>query len=161
MIIDENKVDAIALEKIWKDLRSGTDIRESRLPPEEVQDSDRYFEGAVRKITINAYERSAEARQKCLEHHGYRCSACNILLVEIYGELCKDFIHVHHLKPLSDVAEDYEVDPIKDLLPVCPQLPCDYSSNRSSSINRGGTGNDQESSVGRPCDPASCRWFRG
>jgi 5-methylcytosine-specific restriction enzyme A len=30
------------------------------------------------------------------------------------------FIHVHHLTPLSSLGTDYEVDPIRDLRPVCP-----------------------------------------
>ena len=28
--------------------------------------------------------------------------------------------HVHHLNPLSSVEADYEIDPIQDLRPVCP-----------------------------------------
>jgi 5-methylcytosine-specific restriction protein A len=39
---------------------------------------------------------------------------------ERYGETMKDFIHVHHLVPLSDVGMTYQVDPIADLRPVCP-----------------------------------------
>ena len=27
---------------------------------------------------------------------------------------------VHHLTPLSEIEEEYEVDPINDLRPVCP-----------------------------------------
>jgi predicted HNH restriction endonuclease len=27
---------------------------------------------------------------------------------------------VHHLRPISEIAEEYEVDPVKDLRPVCP-----------------------------------------
>ena len=29
-------------------------------------------------------------------------------------------IHVHHCKPLSEIQEGYEVDPIKHLIPICP-----------------------------------------
>jgi len=34
--------------------------------------------------------------------------------------LAKGFIHVHHLKPLATIGENYEVNPIDDLRPVCP-----------------------------------------
>jgi 5-methylcytosine-specific restriction protein A len=34
--------------------------------------------------------------------------------------LGQGFIHVHHLKELASIAKEYEVDPIKDLRPVCP-----------------------------------------
>ena len=37
-----------------------------------------------------------------------------------YGTLGKDFIHVHHKKLLSEVNEEYIINPIKDLIPVCP-----------------------------------------
>ena len=37
-----------------------------------------------------------------------------------YGEIGKGFIHIHHKKPLSEINEEYEVDPIQDLIPVCP-----------------------------------------
>ena len=30
------------------------------------------------------------------------------------------YIHVHNLKPLSEIKEEYKVDPINDLRPVCP-----------------------------------------
>ncbi|HSX81067.1 MAG TPA: HNH endonuclease [Candidatus Saccharimonadia bacterium] len=31
-----------------------------------------------------------------------------------------EFIHVHHCRPLSEIAGEYVVDPIEDLRPVCP-----------------------------------------
>ncbi|WP_082507349.1 MULTISPECIES: HNH endonuclease [unclassified Duganella] len=31
-----------------------------------------------------------------------------------------EFIHVHHLKPLAEIKESYVVDPIQDLVPLCP-----------------------------------------
>ncbi|HEX9840255.1 MAG TPA: HNH endonuclease [Anaerolineales bacterium] len=32
----------------------------------------------------------------------------------------KGIIHVHHLIPLSEIKGTYDLDPIKDLVPVCP-----------------------------------------
>jgi 5-methylcytosine-specific restriction protein A len=30
------------------------------------------------------------------------------------------YIHVHHIVPLSAIKESYVVDPVTDLVPVCP-----------------------------------------
>ena len=38
----------------------------------------------------------------------------------MYGEIGKDFIHVHHNIPLNQINEEYVVDYKKDLIPVCP-----------------------------------------
>jgi 5-methylcytosine-specific restriction protein A len=71
-------------------------------------------------VTVNKYERDPRARQACLNHFGYRCCVCDLDFEERYGELGRGFIHVHHLKELSTVGPDYQVDPLGDLRPVCP-----------------------------------------
>jgi hypothetical protein len=88
--------------------------------PEEVVSSEQFFEGAVKTITVNAYERSREARAKCIEHHGWSCGACGFAMADLYGRVGEGVIHVHHLRELASLGEEYEVDPIKDLRPVCP-----------------------------------------
>ena len=35
-------------------------------------------------------------------------------------EKAKNFIHVHHVTPISKVGREYKIDPIKDLIPLCP-----------------------------------------
>lgn len=92
----------------------------STRPPQEVPYSAAVYEGAVRQIKVNAYERSAEARRRCIARYGHSCSACEFNFESTYGDAGKDFIHVHHLVPLSEVGDEYEVDPEKDLRPVCP-----------------------------------------
>lgn len=88
--------------------------------PEEVEAVLEYAEGAVRKITVNQYERSQEARAACLRHHGTRCVVCKVDLEEPYGELGRGFIHVHHLYPLAGPGLRRRVNPKTDLVPVCP-----------------------------------------
>ncbi len=78
------------------------------------------IEGAKKEIKINAYERSLEAREKCIKYHGLKCKVCLFSFADKYGSLGAGFIHVHHLKPLSEIKQTYTVDPIKDLIPVCP-----------------------------------------
>ena len=88
--------------------------------PEEIPDNAGLFEGSKRKVTINAYERSAEAREKCIAHYGPTCVVCEFNFAEAYGEVGRGFIHVHHLRSLAEIDDEYEVDPVNDLRPVCP-----------------------------------------
>ncbi len=88
--------------------------------PDEVEESSFHTEGTVRQIIVNSYERNIEARDKCIEHYGLKCQDCCFDFEEYYGELGAGFIHVHHKIPLSEIGKEYEVDPINDLIPVCP-----------------------------------------
>lgn len=92
----------------------------ARLYPDELDPGQKYFAGARKQVRVNAYERDPRAREACLTHHGFRCAICDLLLEERYGEIGKNFIHVHHLKPLALASAEYELDPVKDLRPVCP-----------------------------------------
>ena len=65
------------------------------------------------------YDRSAVARQACIEYFGCDCHVCGFNFETAYGVLGKDFIEVHHLKPISEVCGEYLIDPRKDLRPVC------------------------------------------
>lgn len=87
---------------------------------EIIKDSPTYAEGKVTAVRVNRYERNRHARSQCIAHYGSRCVICGFDFEEVYGPIGKDKIHVHHLVPLSKVKEEYEVDPIRDLRPVCP-----------------------------------------
>lgn len=90
--------------------------------PEEIPINEQttLTEGLKRTISVNTYERNPKARQKCIEHWKPICSICDFDFEKKYGDLGKGFIHVHHLVPVSDIGRTYQVDPIKDLRPVCP-----------------------------------------
>ena len=93
---------------------------EQQLIPEEVKTTMPFNEGAVREICVDAYERSSVALEQCILHHGCKCAVCDIVLSNIYGDIAHGYIHVHHLRQLSEIKESYQVDPINDLLPLCP-----------------------------------------
>lgn len=104
--------------KVWL-YRLSYQHRQTELLAEEVDAGEALVEGAVRFIKVNAYERSLKARHQCLEHYGTDCVVCNFNYGERYGSVGEGYIQVHHLKPLSQIKELYEVDPIEDLRPVC------------------------------------------
>ena len=87
---------------------------------EELPDDSNFSEGAKQRVTVNKYERDPKARAECIRIHGYTCRVCNFEFEQVYGELGREYIHVHHLVPLKDIGDQYTVDPAKDMIPVCP-----------------------------------------
>ena len=90
--------------------------------PDEIEEEEgkRLPEGAVFQRLVNAYERKPLARQKCIDEYGTNCFICGFSFGAIYGNVVDGLIHVHHLLQLSKVGKEYEVDPIADLRPACP-----------------------------------------
>lgn len=79
-----------------------------------------YPEGAMRSTWVNSYERHPQARRACIKHHGTSCAVCDFSFEEAYGPEFSGLIHVHHLRPLSELGQSYQIDPIVDLVPLCP-----------------------------------------
>ena len=84
-------------------------------------EEDGHVEGAAVSVMMNRFERDQEARKKCIKHFGCKCQVCELDFGAKYGtDIGSGFIHVHHLQPLSKIRKSYVVDPVKDLIPVCP-----------------------------------------
>ena len=132
-LVDINRLDlsveALVVCETWSSLFTNEElyIAQKRLNiassfrlSEEVSSEQKLIEGSVCQVNINSYERNPEARRRCIEHHGTSCCVCGFNFEETFGSMAQGFIHVHHLKPLSEIQEEYQVDPIADLRPVCP-----------------------------------------
>lgn len=89
-------------------------------PEEEAADVAGLPEGARTRVEVNRYERDRRNRAAALAIHGYACKACDLDLGERYGPAAAGFIEVHHVTPVSEVGENYIIDPRADLLPLCP-----------------------------------------
>ncbi|MDD5037301.1 MAG: HNH endonuclease [Methylococcaceae bacterium] len=99
-------------------------------PPEEIFDPGDIVEGARQTVIVNKYERDAVARRACIEHWGVNCNVCGFSFKKQYGDYGSGFIHVHHLKPLAEIGEEYHLNAIKDMRPVCPN--CHAMLHRST-----------------------------
>lgn len=107
------------LEAVWFDFLTTQDIRYKPYDSDnEIQQT--YPEGAPNQVVQTRYERNPFARAACIKYYGYRCSVCKFDFEKHYGEIGKNFVHVHHLTQVATVGKSYEVNPIKDLRPVCP-----------------------------------------
>ncbi|WP_255298261.1 HNH endonuclease [Brevibacillus dissolubilis] len=77
-------------------------------------------DGAPKYYYGKRYERRPENRQRAIEIHGLICKACGFDFEAVYGERGKNFIEVHHIKPLSTLdGGEMEIVPETDLVPVC------------------------------------------
>jgi len=97
----------------------------SLLPVEDIQSVDSEEigglpEGASVRVEVNRYERSRINRTLCIARHGTACAVCQFDFFARYGEVGRDFIHVHHVVPVSTLGAGYVIDPGRDLVPVCP-----------------------------------------
>ncbi|MHC6203601.1 HNH endonuclease [Breznakiellaceae bacterium SP9] len=121
----------------WTPRASGIEIKDEYLPEllklweqlvAEAQKSIRqnfvavndFLEGDKQKKLLSYYERNPAAREKAIAEHGYACMVCGKKMEDIYGEIGKDFIHVHHIDFLSNYTSEHTVDPLQDMASVCP-----------------------------------------
>jgi 5-methylcytosine-specific restriction protein A len=88
--------------------------------PDEVDDTIIYAEGKTKKVLVNSYERNPIARKKCIEHYGSTCQVCGFNFENTFGVMGKDFIHVHHIVDIALIGKEYSINPVTDLIPVCP-----------------------------------------
>lgn len=77
-------------------------------------------EGAMTEVTLDRHERSKTAREACLAAHGTTCVICGFDFAKMYGPDFAGIIQVHHIVPLRERAGEHVVDPVRDLIPVCP-----------------------------------------
>jgi 5-methylcytosine-specific restriction protein A len=108
------------LEALWFDFLTTQKIRHNPFIPTDNETQKTYAEGTPNQVTLTKYERNPHARKKCIEHYGLSCVVCDFNFEKVYGQIGKEFIHVHHLRQVATVGKTYEVDPLKDLRPVCP-----------------------------------------
>lgn len=112
--------DSNALLNAFDDLLDKTIPRFEQNFAKEQEASANFLEGEEELTLSKKYERNRKAREACLAYHGYVCKVCGMDFESTYGENFKEVIEVHHIKPISEIGEKYVVDPINDLVPVCP-----------------------------------------
>ena len=94
---------------------------QSELYPDEITAPPSSLpDGAKRQIVVNGYERNREARRLCIAYHTCSCAVCGFNFGETFGDFAEGYIHVHHLTPLHEIDGEHAVDPVNDLIPVCP-----------------------------------------
>ncbi|MFP3462255.1 HNH endonuclease [Arthrobacter globiformis] len=105
---------ARAIRELWAECMPADEMDPVLPVPGTLQQDD------LVRVGVNRYERNPYARRVCLAHHGTSCAACGFSFEAAYGPEGEGFIHVHHLVPAAQLGPGYELDPVGDLVPLCP-----------------------------------------
>jgi 5-methylcytosine-specific restriction protein A len=110
------------LVEALKQLNAANDSRDN--PLETIIHTPSAPEGQRRQYYTTRYERRAASREAAIAWHKTQygelsCYACGFNFEAVYGELGKNFIEVHHNKPLYSLVEEVHIDPTTDLTCLC------------------------------------------
>jgi hypothetical protein len=114
LLVKESPIDSNL--SVEESVRASSESTESR---EDIASS---IEGRLIESWSTRRERDPNNRARCLELHGRVCAVCDMCFLKDYGEIGRDFIHVHHERPLgaSDDKTGNLQDPENAMKPVCP-----------------------------------------
>lgn len=98
-------------------------------PPAQVNTTAMLVEGATVQQTIDRRERNKQAREECIALKGCRCMVCGFDFGAVYGPVGRNYIEVHHLKPISQTDDEHEIS-MDDLMPLCAN--CHAMAHRRS-----------------------------
>jgi 5-methylcytosine-specific restriction protein A len=89
---------------------------------------------AIRYKIHRAIERNASHARTVKRFQGTTCKGCDVALTKVYGQIAEGLIEAHHLKPLSTLERNaqVELDPIKDFVVLCPN--CHRVIHRQSDV---------------------------
>ncbi len=90
---------------------------------ELTQEDDEFSEGKIALVKHLRRERNVklirQAKNEFIKKNGHLyCEVCKFDFEKSYGELGKDFIEAHHIKPVSQM-KDNERTKVEDILMVC------------------------------------------
>lgn len=93
-----------------------------------------YKEGKIQVKFGSKFERNPHLRQKAIDIHGTTCKVCGFNFEEVYGDIGKNFIEIHHIKPMYIIRKEVSVNPNTDLIPLCSNCHKMVHRNKKSLI---------------------------
>lgn len=117
---EHDEVDYLRVAEHWGGYMLGMVLSLLDVVPLVDDQSEGYAEGGVMRVQSNRYERNPLNRTACILAQGHTCKVCNMNFLAKYGKIGRGFIHVHHITPVSQLTHGYVIDPLTDLVPVCP-----------------------------------------
>lgn len=68
-------------------------------------------EGEKKEVYSTKYERNPKIRKLAIQIHRTKCMICGFNFEKFYGIAERNFIEVHHIKPLAFIGEEIQINP--------------------------------------------------
>lgn len=92
-------------------------------------------EGNPKRRFVTHYERDPALRTAAIAIHGVECCICEFNFGKCYGEPGEGFIHIHHLRPISEFGGETLVSPKNDMAAVCANCHAVIHRRRDKTIS--------------------------
>ncbi|GLR13270.1 hypothetical protein GCM10007907_20600 [Chitinimonas prasina] len=127
--------DLMIMVKLYETLIQGeTNSEVSTTTVEGDEPPEMAYEDATRFRMHKRIERNAGLARAVKKHHGYTCQVCNTNFEARYGEIGKEYIEAHHLRPLASLkGKKVAMDPTKDFAVLCAN--CHRMIHRSGCVD--------------------------
>lgn len=131
-------IDGQTFERIIKLAELVQPSTELQTPKEDREDENEplvsWLEGSRTMKYVTTYERDRRYRMQAIAIHGHRCVVCDQSMEDLYGEVGRDLVHIHHVVPVSTYEQPKSINPESDLVPVCPNCHAIIHRRRSSTL---------------------------
>lgn len=121
--VSANDYKVIVLERYIDFLSDSNRHNKTILKTQEKKVSDdellKTTEGVMKEVMFFRKQRNRAIRNQCAARDNYTCRVCGFNFEKVYGERGKEFIEVHHLKPLASYDDEHDVK-LDELISLCP-----------------------------------------
>jgi len=93
------------------------------------------LEGDKKYRYSSYYERRPIYRRQAVEIHGVTCMGCSFNFEETFGNHGRNYIHVHHVKPVSEFTSAKIIDPRTDMIVLCPNCHSMVHRNKGHTLS--------------------------
>ena len=102
------------LHELWEEIANFT------IDENSFREETTFIEGTEKIIYTTKYEEDPEVRKAFLKGKQLKCEVCGFDFEEVYGPLGRDYIEIHHKKPIhKKPISEYKPDLDNDFVMLC------------------------------------------
>lgn len=120
--------------QLYQSLLEGETSDASSAPSEGDEPVELHYEDATKFRIHKRIERNSNLSKEVKKRQGYVCQVCSTNFEKTYGEIGKEYIEAHHLKPISSLkGTKVALDPVQDFAVLCAN--CHRMIHRSGCLD--------------------------